>query len=100
LPDLTVIYWRDLPAQVTATDDGESVRIELSGRFQKAIDAAAMKAGLVDSDDYLEAWRRETRPCGTDLEREAAEEAARLEAEHPAEELRSLIRSGGRREPA
>jgi hypothetical protein len=100
LPDLAVIYWRDLPAQVTARDDDTSVRVELSDRFQKAIDAAAMKAGLVGSDDYLEEWRRETRTCGADLERETAEEAARLEAEHPTEELRRLIRSGGRREPA
>jgi hypothetical protein len=99
LADLTVIYWRDVPAQVTATGEAGSARIELSDRFQKAIDAAAMKAGLVGSDEYLEEWRRETRACGGDLEREAAEEAARIEEQFTAPELRRLIRSGGRRDP-
>ena len=48
---LTVIYWRDIPAQVTAKGDAGSARAQLSDRFQKAIDAAAMKAGLVEMDD-------------------------------------------------
>jgi hypothetical protein len=96
LPDLTVIYWRDLPAQVSATGTARSARIQLSDRFQKAIDAAAMRAGLVGSDEYLDEWRRVTRPCGEDLEREAAEEAAKLEERYTADELRRLIRAGGR----
>lgn len=96
---LTVIYWRDIPAQVTATGDGgASARAQLSDRFQLAIDAAAMKAGVVGSDAYLEEWRRESRPCGDDLEAEVAAEAARLEAEHPREVLVVLARSGGVRE--
>jgi hypothetical protein len=98
LPDLTVIYWRGIPAQVTATGEGgASARAQLSDRFQKAIDAAAMKAGLVDSDAYLDEWRRETRPCGDDLEAEVAAEAERLEAEFTRERLLALTRAGGRR---
>ena len=96
-PQLTVIYWRDIPAQVTATDGERTARIQLADRFQQAIDAAAMRAGLVDSEAYLEAWHREGRPCGDDLEHETALEAERLEAAHPHEVLKGLIRSGGRR---
>jgi Virulence factor len=96
-PVLTVIYWRDIPAQVTATDGERTARVQLPDRFQHAIDAAAVKAGLVDSDAYLEEWHRETRPCGGDLEREAATEAERLDVTHPQGELRALVRSGGRR---
>ena len=95
-PELTVIYWRDIPAQVTGTGEaGASVRAQLSERFQKAIDAAAMKAGLVDSDAYLGEWRRESRPCGDDLEAEVAAAVERLEAAFPSEMLVSLVRTGG-----
>lgn len=97
MPELTVIFWRDIPAQVTATDGEQTARLSLPSHFQQAIDAAAMAAGLVDSAAYLEAWRRETRPCGPDLEREAAAEAERLIAAHPPHVLRALVRSGGKR---
>jgi Virulence factor len=96
-PELTVIYWRDIPAQVTATDGKRSARTQLSDRFQQAIDAAAMEAGLTESDAYLEEWRRESRPCGGDLERETTAEADRLETAHPQAELQAIVRSGGRR---
>ena len=96
MADLTVISWRDIPAQVIVSGDGESARAELSDRFQKAIDAAAMKAGLVDADAYLQEWHRESRPCGDDLERELADEVARLEAVVTPERLRALIRAGGK----
>ena len=93
---LTVIYWRDIPAQVTAKGETGSARIRLSDRFQQAIDAAAMKAELVDMDLYLEEWRQETRPCGNDLEGEVAAEADRLEAAFGPDTLAHLARSGGR----
>ena len=54
-----------------------------------------MKAGLVDSEAYLEEWRRETRPCGEDLDAEVAAELERLEAAFPRERLLELTRSGG-----
>ena len=94
--ELTVIYWRDIPAQVTARDGARSARAQLTERFQLAIDAAAMKAGLTDSDAYLEEWRRETRPCGDDLDAEVAAEVERLEAAFPREALLALTRAGGR----
>ena len=93
---LTVIYWRDIPAQVTAKGEAGSARAQLTDRFQKAIDAAAMKAGLVEMDLYLEEWRQEVRPCGDDLEGEVAAEAERLEAAFDRDLLLRLARSGGR----
>ena len=100
MPELTVIYWRDIPAQVTGTDGGAAVRVALPDRFQEAIDEAAMTAGLVDSDAYLEEWRRETRECGPDLAREVEAEAARLEERFTQEELRRVAGSGGHAGPA
>lgn len=60
-----------------------------------AIDAAAMEAGLVGSDEYLGEWHRESRACGDDIATEVAAEAARLEQAHPQDELRRLVRAGG-----
>jgi hypothetical protein len=95
MAELTVISWRDIPAQVVARKGRRAVRVALAPRFQEAIDAAAMRAGLVDSDAYLGEWRRATRPCGDDLEAEAAAEAARLEATYDDDRLARLARAEG-----
>ena len=95
MAELTTILWRDIPAQVTASDGLTTARRELPDRFQKAIDAAAIAAGLIESDAYLEAWRRTTRPCGADLETEVTAEVERLDAAHDRELLLRLARSGG-----
>jgi hypothetical protein len=100
LPELTVIYWRDIPAQVTATDGSAAVRTALPDRFQEAIDEAAVAAGLVGSDDYLAEWRRQSRECSPDLTREVDAEAARLEAVFTPEELRRVVDAGGYDSPA
>jgi hypothetical protein len=92
---LTVIYWRAIPAQVTAKGVAGSARAQLSDRFQNAIDAAAMKADLVEMDLYLEEWRQEERPCGDDLDAEVASEITRLESTYTREILLRLSRSGG-----
>ena len=93
--ELTVIYWRDIPAQVNAVDGTVVARVQLSERFQQTIDAAAMQAGLVDADAYLEQWRQESRPCGPDLQAQAAAEADRLESEHGPDALARLAQAGG-----
>jgi hypothetical protein len=96
MPELTVIWWRDIPAQVTAGTGRGAARRQLDNRFQEAIDAAAMRAGLIGTDAYLEEWRRETRACGDDLEAEVAEEAAWLEAAYPDDVLERLVKQNGR----
>lgn len=92
---LTVIWWRDIPAQVIAKDRRESHKVVLHPRFQVAIDRAAMKAGRRTASDYIEEWRREARPCGDDLETEANREATRLEQEYTRERLAALVETGG-----
>jgi Virulence factor len=95
LPELTVIWWRDIPAQVTAKQGRTSARAQLPERFQEAIDAAAMRAGLIGTDAYLAEWRREPRECGDDLEAEVAEEAAWLDGAYTDEVLERLVRTNG-----
>jgi Hypothetical protein mlr1237 len=100
MPELTIISWRDVPAQVTAGKGRTASRVQLSERFQEAIDAAAMRAGLIGTDAYLEEWRRETRACGDDLDAEVAAVAARLEHEYTDERLERLARASGEEERA
>ena len=73
----------------------ETVKSELSPRFQVAIDRAAMYAGLFETDDYLSEWARDTRPCADDLESEVAAEVARLESEFDQDTLGELAGNGG-----
>ena len=98
MPELTVISWREIPAQVTAGKGRQAARVQLSERFQEAIDAAAMRAGLIGTDTYLEQWRRDARPCGDDLEAEVAAAAAQLERDYPDERLEQLVRASGEKE--
>ncbi|MEX2278986.1 MAG: virulence factor [Acidimicrobiia bacterium] len=92
---LTVIGWRDIPAQVVASRGREKVRIELSARFQTAIDQAAMHAGLIGTDAYLEQWTQISRECGDDLAVEAKNEAERLEQTYDRPRLALLVAGSG-----
>jgi len=93
---LIVISWRDIPAQVIVKRGREAAKVQLSPRFQEAVDRAAMRAGKGSSDAYLADWARSApRPCSDDLEAEAAAEAARLEARYSDEDLERLIRAKG-----
>jgi Virulence factor len=96
VPELTVIWWRDIPAQVTAKKGRSRAAGELPARFQEAIDAAAMRAGLTGSDAYLEEWRRVPRACGDDLEAELAQELERLDRAYTDDALERLVRASGR----
>jgi hypothetical protein len=92
---LTVIWWRDIPAQVIAKDRRQAHKVVLHPRFQVAIDRAAMKAGKKTANDYVEEWRREGRPCGDDVEAVATAEAARLEAAYTKDVLARIVGAGG-----
>jgi hypothetical protein len=94
-PTLTIISWRDIPAQVTAKKGRQAAKIELSQRFQVAIDRAAMYAGLFGTDDYLTEWKRESRPCGDDIDLEVAFEVERIEEAFTSEVLSALWNNGG-----
>jgi len=98
--ELTVIRWRDIPMQVVArADGGESARALLPERFQEAVDAAAMVAGLIGSDDYTEQMRRVARDCGDDLQHEVDTETVKILSEWDDDLLKATIRSGGVRAP-
>ena len=96
MASLIIISWRDIPAQVIVKRGRETAKVQLSHRFQEAVDRAAMRAGKGSSDAYLADWARSPpRPCGDDLNAEAAAEAARLEAKYTDDELERLVRAKG-----
>jgi Virulence factor len=92
---MTVIWWRDIPAQVTAREGRRQSKIVLHPRFQVAIDKAASRAGKRAYNDYIEEWRRTQRRCGDDIDKEVAAEAEHLEADYDKHRLAMLIQSGG-----
>jgi hypothetical protein len=92
---MTVIWWRDIPAQVTARDGRRSSKIVLHPRFQVAIDKAASRAGKRSYDAYIEEWRKSARECGGDVDAEVAAEVERLETAYDKHRLALLITSGG-----
>ena len=67
---LSVIWWRDIPAQVVAKDARRSSKVVLHPRFQVAIDKAANRAGKRGYSEYIEEWRKTFSECGDDLEAE------------------------------
>ena len=94
---LTILYWRDIPSQVIVKAGRKSAKRELSERFIRAIDAAAMRAGADSTDAYLADWRRaDPVECGDDLEAEAQAAADRLEAEYDNARLAQLAAQEGR----
>ena len=67
---------------VEAKDENGVHKLQLDQKFQKLIDAVAMRKGLAGTDTYLEEWRR-----GKPVAREgsAEEVAAAVKAELEAE---------------
>src|SRR3546814_15211332 len=99
-PQVTVVYWRDIPAQVIAKAGRKTAKVQLTERFEKAIDRAAMRAKLTGTDAYLEHCRRGApAPCRSDLDAEAPTAARRLEGDYDDASPPALV-AAGRHEPA
>lgn len=98
MPEVTIVYWRDIPAQVIVGRGRRAAKVPLPERFEKAIDRAAMRTGAAETDAYLAEWRK-AEPYvveGDAPDREvAAREAARLDAEYDQDRLRALIENDG-----
>jgi hypothetical protein len=92
---LTIIYWRDIPAQLIGQRGRQRFKQMMPERFAVAIDRAAMRAGKGSSEAYLEEWRRESRACGADVEAAMNEEVTRLDALFPDDVLETTVKAGG-----
>lgn len=61
-----------------------------------AVDGAATVAGKTKTDEYIAEWREETRPCGADLQAEVDGEVTRIDETYLPEQVRAMVRNGGR----
>jgi hypothetical protein len=92
----SVVYWRDIPAQVMVRIGRRAERRELPERFIQAIDRAAMRVGARDSDLYLAQWRRGApEPCGDDLAAEVDAALTMLLDEYDSATVDALVFNGG-----
>ena len=96
MPEVTIVYWRDIPAQIIVGKGRTGSKVKLTERFEQAIDRCAMKIGAKDADAYLAEWRK-AAPVTVDGEpaEVAASEAARIEAAFDAARLKALITADG-----
>jgi hypothetical protein len=96
MASLTILYWRDIPAQVIAKAGRKTAKRQLPERFEQAIDRAAMRAKLTGTDAYLEQWRKsEPRPCADDLELAVDQALGELERTFTSDRLRAHVANGG-----
>lgn len=97
MAQIVVLYWRDIPAQIIVKKGRESAKRHLGERFEQAIDRAAMRANMRDTDAYLEQWRRSAPlECSDDLEAEATSLSEKLNAEYDEAKLKALVMAGGK----
>lgn len=96
MPDVTIVYWRDIPAQVIVGKGRRGAKRQLAERFEQAIDRAAMKVNAKDADAYLAEWRKAAPyPIEGEQDDVAQAEAARLEAEYDTVRIKALIDNEG-----
>jgi len=96
MPDVTIVYWRDMPAQVIVGKGRRGAKAPLPERFEQAIDRAAMKCGAAQTDAYLDGFRK-AAPYKVDGDQAdiAPSEAARIDAEYDTDRLKTLIDNDG-----
>ncbi len=96
MPEVTIVYWRDIPAQVIVGRGRRGTKMPLPERFEQAIDRAAMKTGAAGPDDYLAEWRKGDPYSVEGMDADVASaEAARLDAEYDQERIKALIANDG-----
>ena len=100
---ITIVYWRDIPAQIIAEQgrgrNRKQFKIELGKKFIVSIDSAAMKSGAEGSDDYLSDWRRsDPEEISDNLELEVNKLKKEIEEKYSNSKLKELISNGGFKE--
>ena len=100
MAEVTVVYWRDIPAQVIVGKGRRGAKVQLAERFEQAIDRCAMKIGAKDADAYLAEWRN-APPYEVEGEQEdvASAEADSLEMEYDTARIKALIDAEGWAKP-
>jgi len=101
MANMTIVYWRDIPAQVIVGKGRRAAKAPLPERFEQAIDRCAMKVGAKDDEAYLAEWRKvDMGEVDGDAVEAVQATAARLDAEFDTDRIKMLIANDGWAEPA
>ena len=93
---MTIVYWRDIPAQVIVGKGRRAAKAPLPERFEQAIDRCAMKVGAKDDDAYMAGFRKvDTGEVDGDADEAAASTAAKLDADYDTDRIKTLIANDG-----
>lgn len=92
-----IIYWRDIPSAVIYKKGRAKGKVQLSQRFQEAIDRAAMRAGKGGTDAYIAEWRRAVSSSDEtgELDKLARQWADNIEQSFTDDRLTELIKAHG-----
>ena len=93
---MTIVYWRDIPAQVIVGKGRRAAKAPLPERFEQAIDRCAMKVGAKDDDAYMAGFRKhDAGEVAGDAAEVANAKAAEIDAEYDADRIKTLIANDG-----
>jgi Virulence factor len=93
MAQVRIMYWKDIPYGVRASDEAGRVSRQLPPEFQETVDAAAMAEGATSQDDYQAgfAWGPpQERPGAAAAVADAV--VAEIVASYPKERLDRLAR--------
>jgi hypothetical protein len=94
LAQFQVMYWKDIPAQVKASDGTGNAKVMLPSRFSEAIDAAAMADGSTDGDAYMAGWQWSPAEERDGSPQAVADQiAAELDSRFPKDKLIEMIKA-------
>jgi hypothetical protein len=95
MAQVRIMYWKDIPYAVRATEGQNRASRQLPAAYQEAVDEAAMVEGATDAADYQAGftWGAPEERPGT---AEAAADAvvAEIVAAYPPARLKELTRRG------
>ena len=92
MPEVTIVYWRDIPAQVIVGKGRRGVKVKpLTERFEQAIDRAAMKIGAAGMPTPI--WPNGARPNPT----ASRARTRRLRQPKPPASIPNMTKSASRR---
>ena len=95
MPKVVTIYWRDIPSQVTVQEGRKRAKKLLPAKYQEAIDRAAMRAKKIDTDAYLDDWRRVNKKAEGELDDILEQTVNMIETKYTDETLDALVRNKG-----
>ena len=95
MSNLTIVFWRDIPAQLLIGSGRTAIKLRLSEKFEKAIDRCAMKVGAKDSQSYLDDWKKKTVPLNPTNTNSIELEAEKMERYYTVEKLKALVLNDG-----